>query len=95
VETALNAHPDVVQSAVIGRQTAGNEEIVAFIEARPGRGLQVSALREHARERLAAYKRPQHIFILERIPASPTGKILKANLTPLAEHLIAGDKSVG
>ncbi len=89
VETALNSHPDVVQSAVIGRKAGGNEEVVAFVEAKPGSGLQPSALRDHARERLAAYKRPQHIFILEKIPASPTGKILKAPLAPLAEELIA------
>jgi acyl-CoA synthetase (AMP-forming)/AMP-acid ligase II len=52
-------------------------------------------LRDHARERLAAYKRPQHIFIVDRIPAGPTGKILKARLAPLAERLIAEGKSVG
>jgi long-chain acyl-CoA synthetase len=95
VETALNAHPDVVQSAVIGRRADGNEEVIAFIEAKAGSGLQASTLRDHARERLAAYKRPQHIFIVDRIPASPTGKILKATLAPLAERLIAEGKSVG
>ena len=89
VETALNSHPHVVQSAVIGRKAGGNEEVVAFVEAKSGSSLQPSALRDHARERLAAYKRPQHIFILDKIPASPTGKILKAPLAPLAEELIA------
>ena len=89
VETAINSHPDVVQSAVIGRKAGGNEEVVAFVEAKPGSGLQPSALRDHTHERLAPYKRPQHIFILEKIPASPTGKILKAPLAPLAEELIA------
>ena len=89
VETALNSHPDVVQSAVIGRKAGGNEEVVAFIEAKPGSALQGSSLQNHVRERLAAYKRPQHIFILDKIPASPTGKILKAALAPLAEELIA------
>ena len=90
VETALNSHPDVVQSAVIGRRADGNEEVVAFIEARPGSGLGVPTLRGHVRERLAAYKRPQHIFIVEALPASPTGKVLKAALIPLAEQFIAG-----
>jgi len=89
VETALNSHPDVVQSDVIGRKVDGNEEVVAFIEVKPGSGLQVSVLRDHARERLAAYKRPRHIFIVEKIPAGPTGKILKALLAPLTEELVA------
>src|SRR4030095_8343789 len=66
VETALNAHPDVIQCAVIGRKADGNEEIIAFVEARSGSRLQATTLRDHARERLAAYKRPQHIFILDR-----------------------------
>jgi acyl-CoA synthetase (AMP-forming)/AMP-acid ligase II len=46
-------------------------------------------------DRCLTFRRPQHIFILDSIPASPTGKILKATLVPLAEHLIAGGKSVG
>ena len=89
VETALNSHDDVVQSAVIGRKAGGNEEVVAFVEIKSGCGLDAALLRAHVSGRLAAYKRPQHIFILEKIPASPTGKILKASLAPLAEELIA------
>lgn len=89
VETALNSHEDVVQSAVIGRKAGGNEEVVAFVEIKPGCGLNAALLRTHVSGRLAAYKRPQHIFVLEKIPASPTGKILKASLAPLAEDLIA------
>ncbi len=89
VETAINSHVDVVQSAVIGRKAGGNEEIVAFVEIKPGCSLDAALLRAHVGQRLAPYKRPQHIFILEKIPASPTGKILKASLGPLAEDLIA------
>ena len=89
METALNSHEDVVQSAVIGRKVSGNEEVVALVEVKPGSALQPSSLRGHVSDRLAAYKRPQHIFILEKIPASPTGKILKAGLAALAEELIA------
>ena len=63
--------------------------MVAFVEVRYGSGLQLSALRDHARGRLAAYKRPQYIFILEKIPAGPTGEILKVPLALLAEELIA------
>ena len=93
VETALNSHPDVVQSAVIGRRADGNEEVVAFVETRPGSGVGAPALRDHVRERLAAYKRPQHIFIVAGLPASPTGKVLRAALVPLAEQLIADSAS--
>jgi acyl-CoA synthetase (AMP-forming)/AMP-acid ligase II len=40
VETALNTHPSIQRSAVVGcRESDGNEEIVAFVELRPGAAL--------------------------------------------------------
>jgi long-chain acyl-CoA synthetase len=89
VEAALNAHPAVVQSAVVGRRVSGNEEIVAFVEALPGSRVDAAALKAFAAEWLAPYKRPQHLFIVERMPAGQTGKIQKHALVALAEELIA------
>jgi acyl-CoA synthetase (AMP-forming)/AMP-acid ligase II len=89
VETALNALAGVIQSAVIGRKAAGNEEIVAVVEAASDSGLTVEDLRQHVRARLAAYKQPQHYFIVEKLPATATGKILKVQLAPLVERMIA------
>ncbi len=88
VETALNSHPDVVCSAVIGRRVSGDEEIVACIELTPGTGTTAADLTAHVAKRLAPYKRPQHIFVLDRLPTSPTGKILKAKLGPVVESLL-------
>ncbi|HKH35520.1 MAG TPA: AMP-binding protein [Beijerinckiaceae bacterium] len=89
VETALNAHPDVVQSAVVGRRVSGNEEVVAFVEVMPGSTVDEAALKRFVGERLAAYKRPQHIFVMARMPASATGKVQKHMLVALAEAMIA------
>jgi long-chain acyl-CoA synthetase len=89
VETALNAHPDVVQSAVVGRRVSGNEEVVAFVETAPGSTADETTLKSFVTDRLAPYKRPEHIFVLERMPASATGKIQKHALVALAESLIA------
>jgi acyl-CoA synthetase (AMP-forming)/AMP-acid ligase II len=89
VETALNAHPNVVQSAVVGRRVSGNEEVVAFVEVMPGSAVDEPELKRFVAERLAAYKRPQHVFVMERMPASATGKVQKHALVPLAEELIA------
>jgi acyl-CoA synthetase (AMP-forming)/AMP-acid ligase II len=89
VETALNAHPDVVQSAVVGRRVSGNEEVVAFVEVMPGSRIDEAALKNFVGERLAAYKRPQHVFVMERMPASATGKVQKHMLVALAEEMIA------
>jgi acyl-CoA synthetase (AMP-forming)/AMP-acid ligase II len=88
VETALNSHPDVVYAAVIGRRVPGDEEIIACIELKPSSLTTAGDLLAHAAGRLAPYKRPQHILLIDKLPASPTGKILKARLGPLAESLL-------
>jgi len=81
VETALNAHPAVVQSAVVGRPLPGaEEEVVAFVEAH---GVDAAALQEWLIPRLAPYKRPARIVFMDALPAAPSGKILKSRL-PLA-----------
>jgi acyl-CoA synthetase (AMP-forming)/AMP-acid ligase II len=85
VETALNAHPDVTLSAVVGRRVPGNEEVIAFVETSPGSTVDEDALSAFVAEKLAAYKRPQRIFIVDALPASATGKIQKHLLARLAE----------
>lgn len=87
VEAALNAHPEVTQSAVVGRTAHGNEEVVAFVERAPGSALTAEALSRFAAERLAPYKRPAHIVLVDRLPAAATGKVLKAELKRLAAEL--------
>lgn len=84
VEAVLNAHPDVAQSAVVGRRVPGNEEVVGFVQLVPGRTATPAALGAFAAERLAPYKRPSEIVILEALPASSTGKILKSRLAAQA-----------
>jgi len=80
VETALNAHPNVVQSAVIGRPLPdGEEEVIAFVEAR---GVSGAVLADWLRPRLAPYKRPARIVFMDAMPAAPSGKILKSRLPP-------------
>lgn len=84
VEQAINSHPDVVQCAVVGRSVPGNEEVVAYVEAAPGHALDVDALHEYLRERLSPYKLPARIVLLEHLPATATGKILKNQLRQMA-----------
>ncbi len=78
VETALNTHPGIQRSAVVGRGVDdGNEEIVAFVELRPGAALDADALQAHLRGLLAPYKRPSHIVALDELPTNTNGKVLK------------------
>lgn len=83
VEAALNDHPQVVQCAVIGHRVAGDEQVVAFIEAAPETRPTEAELRDFAARRLTAYKRPARFVFLDKLPAAPTGKILKGALAAL------------
>ncbi|RQT31831.1 class I adenylate-forming enzyme family protein [Burkholderia contaminans] len=83
VEQVLNAHPDVVQAAVIGRAVEGNEEVLAFVERVPGATADEATLHAWCAERLAPYKRPAHIRVLDALPAASTGKVLKHKLREL------------
>jgi len=81
VETVLNAHPAVTQSAVVGRALAdGNEEVVAFVQPAAGSVLSADALNDWTAARLAPYKRPARIVFMEALPAAASGKVLKHRL---------------
>lgn len=77
VEAALNDHPQVIQSAVVGRTRNGDEEVLAFVQVAEGDRPDVDAVRAFVKERLAGYKRPKHIILATTLPAAPTGKLLK------------------
>ena len=85
VEAVLNAHPAVVQSAVVGRPVAGDEEIVAFVQPVTESSLTVAELAEFAQLRLAPYKRPSQILLVTALPLTPTGKVVKAELAKMFE----------
>ncbi|AFO86391.1 long-chain fatty acid--CoA ligase [Phaeobacter inhibens] len=88
VEAALNAHPQVIQSAVVGRPQSGDEQVVAFVQVAVGDEPKVDELRAFVAEQLAGYKRPGLIILTDQLPAAPTGKILKHMLlTHFADQL--------
>ncbi len=86
IEAMLTRHPDVLQSAVVGRKHGPNEEILAFVMARGT--LTEPALRSWLSTRLAPYKQPQHLFLVDAFPTASTGKILKHRLIPAFQSLI-------
>jgi long-chain acyl-CoA synthetase len=87
VEAVLNAHPAVAQSAVIGRTTQGDEEILAFVQASPGSNLTNTDLAEYAAKHLVPYKRPSGIFLISTMPMTPSGKIAKSDLVKIADDV--------
>jgi long-chain acyl-CoA synthetase len=84
VEQVLNAYPGIVQSAVVGRDVDGNEEVVAFVETSQGAALDSAAVQAWLRARLSPYKIPSEIVVLDQLPAAATGKILKKELQRMA-----------
>ena len=80
VEAILNSHEAVVQSAVVGRAIEGNEEIVAFVQLMQGSPVKPADLMAFINPQLTSYKRPSEIIVLDALPATSTGKILKHKL---------------
>jgi acyl-CoA synthetase (AMP-forming)/AMP-acid ligase II len=86
VEAVLNAHELVVQSAVVGRNVEGNEEVVAYVQLLPGAGIGADELKSYSAGLLTSYKRPSEILFLDALPAASTGKILKHKLREMANE---------
>ncbi len=81
VEGVINAHPAVYASAVIGEEDPQfGEEIIAYIVLRKGMPFSENDLVSYCEERLARYKVPRKITVLDRLPRSPNGAILRRAL---------------
>jgi non-ribosomal peptide synthetase component E (peptide arylation enzyme) len=85
VEEILCRHPDVVEAAVIGVPDARyGERVGACLRVRFGRKINLDSLRAHFAELgVARQKTPEHLFIFDDFPRTPTGKILKTALRKL------------
>lgn len=82
VEAALYEMPEVTEAAVIGvpHERLG-EEVGAVVRARPGATLTADAVQAHVGDRLAAFKVPAHVWVVdEELPRNASGKVLKREL---------------
>jgi fatty-acyl-CoA synthase len=81
IERALHDHPRVGSCAVVGvpDERWGEVGLMAVVP-RPGAELTGEELRSWLRERLARYKVPKHVWLLDALPTSGAGKILKSEL---------------
>ncbi len=76
VESTLIEHTDVLEVAVVGaRNETGLEEVVAFVVPAAGTTPQPEQLEAHCRERMASFKRPRQILVVDSLPKTATGKI--------------------
>jgi len=83
IEEALHEHQAVAEVAVIGIPHAElGEEVGAAVTLKPGTAATPAELRAFARERVAAYKYPRHVWLVGELPKGPTGKILHHEVKP-------------
>jgi len=81
IERVLAEHPAVMEVAVIGvPDDRWGEVVKAVVSLRPGTTASEAELIEFSRERLAHYKCPKSVDVVEALPRNPTGKILKRDL---------------
>jgi long-chain acyl-CoA synthetase len=81
VEEVLYQHHAVAEAAVVGRPDERlGEEVVAYVSAKPSAQVVPDELIVFCRERLAAYKYPREVHVLDDLPKNATGKILKIEL---------------
>jgi long-chain acyl-CoA synthetase len=78
IEEALYEHPAVAEVACIGiKHPELGEEVAAAVALKPGASADPDELREFAKARVAAYKYPRHVWLVDSLPKGPTGKILR------------------
>ena len=81
VESAIFAHPDIADVAVIGiPDDVWGEAIKALVVKKPGAELDADGVVAFAHERIAGFKCPKSVDFLDALPRNPSGKILRREL---------------
>lgn len=91
VEIALRQHPLVEDAAVVGLPSEhSGEEVVAAIIVQPGADVDEEAIREFVRGILTPYKVPRRLFVVDELPKSLIGKVLRRQVRESLMSLNAG-----
>lgn len=81
VESAIYGHPDVQEVAVIGiPDDKWGEAVKAVCVPKPGASVDADSVMSWARERIAAFKVPKSVDVIEALPRNASGKILRKDL---------------
>jgi fatty-acyl-CoA synthase len=81
VESVLFGHPAIAEVAVIGLpDEKWGEAVTAVVATKPGQTVTLEQLREFATTRLARFKLPTRLHLVDALPRNPTGKVLKFQL---------------
>jgi len=87
IENMISEHPAVSQVAIVGVPDGRMGEVgYAFVVARSGRTVDADALIAWCRERMANYKVPRHVQVVDALPLNASGKVLKYELREQAQR---------
>jgi fatty-acyl-CoA synthase len=92
IEEFLYTHPDILDAQVIGvPDEKYGEELMAWVRMREGAvPLTVVALREYCAGKLAHYKVPRYVHIVDEFPMTVTGKVRKVEMRAAAKEILGG-----
>ncbi|MGL5816248.1 MAG: long-chain-fatty-acid--CoA ligase [Phycicoccus sp.] len=86
VEEVVYQHPDVLEVAVVGiPDDLYGEQVGAAVALRDGATATPDDVVAFAKERIAAYKYPRRVWLVDALPKGPTGKILRREVHPPAD----------
>ncbi|GAA5083836.1 AMP-binding protein [Nocardia iowensis] len=90
IEEFLYTHPDILDAQVIGvPDPKYGEELMAWVRMRDGATpLDAAAVREFCTGKLAHFKIPRYVHVVEEFPMTVTGKIRKAEMRELSRALL-------
>ncbi|NDU76698.1 AMP-binding protein [Actinomadura sp. DSM 109109] len=97
IEEFLHTHPDIVDAQVIGvPDEKYGEELMAWVRLREGvPGLTAGQLREFCEGRLAHYKIPRYVHVVDEFPMTVTGKIRKVQMRAEAVDILGLEDIAG
>ncbi|HKC27254.1 MAG TPA: AMP-binding protein [Jatrophihabitans sp.] len=89
IEEFLYAHPDILDAQVIGvPDEKYGEELMAWVRLRPGAALDADSLRDFCTGKLAHYKIPRYVHVVDEFPMTVTGKVRKVEMRRQAVDLL-------
>ncbi|WP_374068956.1 hypothetical protein [Rhodococcus sp. CX] len=90
IEEFLYTHPDILDAQVVGvPDEKYGEELMVWIKMREGaEPLDADSLREYCTGKLAHYKIPRYVHVVDEFPMTVTGKIRKVEMRELSVDLI-------
>ena len=89
IEEVLREHPSVAECAVVGvADEEWGERVSAAVEVRPSTTISLAELQQWAKDRLAPYKLPRRLRVVESLPRNAVGKVVKPEVSALfaSEH---------